>query len=584
MSIKAVSRPETIASAKTTTETRWKLETPEYLLLLVIWVILWTFGFIELLNRTSTNPTIFGLYSTAYFAVLAAYTSGFLVWAALLARPSHSGWLTQSVSFIQNRIWLALGMIAIFGVLIWNLVTVESFTDHPFARLGSLPFLRFTLVGLLVLLCGVIIFGGWGKNGPVAVWRKGVALILAVVLGIEILIQIAALGGWLPGAQRIDNVFVPYGRVYQNAEGLGNGRVNNFGWYYPDFRLTEGSKRVLLVGDTYIQALQIDREEHLGVTLESLLAADQTEPNLEVLALGMPGFGPGLYLSDTRLADTVLQFQPDEIVLFFHLGNDFQYATVPTPDDVVYEVTAEGGVIIHSAGTDYLHHLKHFILTGYSRLIDPLATLRGNYLTPRVLVNLGSAPEATANPLDIPGYRGYVIDKIETKSAFALITQVGLAKVPGASNFMFKKTANSQAEEALAVARGLLQTSHAYLASEGVTLRIVTIPVFPAAFYTKYQGRDWTPEIGPYDLFGPERALHDFARERNIPFLPLGQYMQEGGLTIQQVKALYYADGLGHFTPQGHDFVAQAIYRCFFATDLSGRSASSGLPEACGGQ
>ncbi len=564
-------------------KTQWILGTPEYLLILVIAFILWTFGFIELLNKTSADPTVFGLYSTEHFLALAVYSIGFLVLGILMARPAHSGWLTGIISYIQQRSWLAIGLLALMGAVMWLLATTEPNSGRPLSRLSAYPFLRFTAFGLLLMASGLILFGGWGKTGPVPLWRKGIALLLAIVLGIELLIQIAALGGLLPGSQRIANLYVPHGRVYQNVEGFGSGRGNNYGYYYPDFEFREGAQRILLLGDSYIQALEIDKEEHLGVALEGLVTGGETAPateeestsgrDVEIMALGMPGFGPGLYLSDTRLIDTVQQFQPDEIVLFFHLANDFQRATVPTQDDIVYQLTPDGELVLHPDGGGYIHNLKHYILGGYSFAIDPLATLRANVLAPSFLKSFGAETPVAAEPLDIPAYEAHVKDTIETKTYYTVIKSVDLVKAPGASNFLFETPAGPEAEEAMAIARALLADTHEYLESEGVSLRIVTIPAFPEAFYAENQGADWSSEIGPYDLFGPERMLAQFAQERGIPLLPLGEYLQGSGMTVEQVQALYLNDGVGHFSPEGHAFVAEAVHRCFFTAE--GATASS---------
>jgi hypothetical protein len=413
--------------------------------------------------------------------------------------------------------------------------------------------------------------GGWGKNGLVPLWRKVITVSLALLLAIELIIQTLAFTGLMPGDLRITHVFIPYGRVYQNTEGLGNGTTNNFGWYYPDFKLEQGSKRILLLGDTYIQALQIDRDQHLGVKLEARLQDNVTDQKIEVLAMGTPGFGPGLYLSDTRLENAVRQFQPDEIILFFHLSNDFQTATTPTKDSIVYQVDSAGKTVVHPDGVGYLHNLKHLILPGYEQRIDPLTTVRENYLTAQIVGTLWRTPEPAppGNDLDIPGYRAYIVEQIETNSSFALVTRTDLVPAPGQSNFMFVKGGNKQADNALAVAKGLLASTQTILDSKGVTLRLVTIPAFPKAFYTDNQAADWDATVGPYDLFLPERALQEYALEQGIPILPLGQYLQNVGLTVDQIKALYYADGLGHFTPQGHEFVAQAVYNCFFSGEES---------------
>lgn len=561
-----------ITQRKSTRDAQWMLDTPEYLLILVVAFIVWTPGFIELMNNTSQNPTILGFYSPARFAGLVAYALVFPILLVLMFRPSHSGWLTQSISFIQNRSWLAIGLLALMGFGIWLLVTADLEIGPTLGnRLSFFPFLRLSLAGVLVLASGLILFGGWRQASPLPRWRKAIAWGLGILVVIELIIQITAFGGWLPGPHQLNRLFPAYGRVYQNAEGAASGRANNYGLNYPDFEFRPDAQRVLLLGDSYIQALQVEGEEHLGVTLESLQNDATPETDVEVLAMGLPGFGPGLYLSEYHIGDTVQEFQPDEIILFFHLANDFQHTTVPTPDDIVYQMTPDGEVVIHPDSKEQLHGLTHFITPAYREIIDPLAALNSYYLTPKLLANMRTPqePQPQANSLDIPVTRGYIINQIIEESGFAKIKKIGVAKAPGAANFLFEKEGTPQAEESFALATGLLKQTQDYLESEGVALRIVTIPAFPAAFYTDNKDPEWMSEIGPYDLFGPEQALQAFAVEAGIPILPLGSYMQKDGLGVSEVQALFFDNGAGHFTSEGHDYVAEAIYRCFFVTDGS---------------
>jgi hypothetical protein len=48
--------------------------------------------------------------------------------------------------------------------------------------------------------------------------------------------------------------------------------------------------------------------------------------------------------------------------------------------------------------------------------------------------------------------------------------------------------------------------------------------------------------------------------------LQLGEYLHETG-DVEKIRSLYYEDGTGYFTPEGHQFVADAVYRCFYAAE-----------------
>ena len=144
-----------------------------------------------------------------------------------------------------------------------------------------------------------------------------------------------------------------------------------------------------------------------------------------------------------------------------------------------------------------------------------------------------------------------------------LLKRSPLGRVPSCST----KDSNDEAEHALEIATGLIAAYHAVLQDNDMTIRIVTIPAFPMRFYEQYQGTDWSSDIGDYDLLLPEQVLVDFADESGIDLLPMGTYMKTAGLSVDEIQGLYFKDGTGHFTPEGHEFFANAIYACFYSDD-----------------
>ncbi len=121
--------------------------------------------------------------------------------------------------------------------------------------------------------------------------------------------------------------------------------------------------------------------------------------------------------------------------------------------------------------------------------------------------------------------------------------------------------------EAILVADSILQTAQEIARDHNFTLRIVTIPMFPDEFYSSSSNGQWDAELGEYDLLLPERALTEVANRYDIPILPLGQYMLEDGLSAEEIEALYLSNDQGSFTPQGQDYLAEAIYSCFYSVE-----------------
>jgi hypothetical protein len=45
----------------------------------------------------------------------------------------------------------------------------------------------------------------------------------------------------------------------------------------------------------------------------------------------------------------------------------------------------------------------------------------------------------------------------------------------------------------------------------------------------------------------------------------MGMYMLQNKLSVEEISNLYLDGGVGHFSPEGHTYFADAIYRCFYS-------------------
>ncbi|MEM7125432.1 MAG: hypothetical protein AAF702_03840 [Chloroflexota bacterium] len=570
-----------------------KLEKPEFLLVFVLLFMLWSIGFVDLLTHISGTPetAVFGLYSRPVFVVLIGYGCLFFLWLGLLLWPRSHFWLPAQIERLQETLWLVIPLILIKGYLCWSLLT------H--FRWGDFPGLRAALFFFLLLVGAILLFANWHPENGARLWQKGLLYPIILLALLEGGIQGAAWMGRLPGQVTINTgLFTPNGRIYQNREGFANATTNNYGWYYPDFRLQPDESRIMLLGDSYIQALQIQPQEHMGVALEEMLnkqapaqedTASELSQTTEVLALGMPGFGPGLYLSDTRLADAVQVFRPQEIILFVHLANDFQIASGPDGYRLYHTVDANGVVTIHDESWQERHNLQHYILHGYVYDIDLVKTLKSHVLLPKVLRQVSANASPLSGIIDrvpeldtitIPQVQGVVLQEVELPGDFNDIRQTQVVAYAGASNQLFDKNASEEtssdrtsekdslAEDgsvshAFAVLEGLIGAAHKQLEEAGVTLRIVTIPAFPIAFFEDTQDK---PQrlIGNLDLLYPEERLRDMALTAGITYLASGEALIQGNLTVEQIQSFFYREGTGHLTPAGHRFMGEIVAECFY--------------------
>jgi len=99
-----------------------------------------------------------------------------------------------------------------------------------------------------------------------------------------------------------------------------------------------GTSRVLLVGDSYIEALQVPVEDALGPLLEARLKAKGAA--VEVINAGVSGYGTAGELLWFR--DIGRRFEPDLVLLAFYPGNDVKNNSPVLEKALVPEYGADG--------------------------------------------------------------------------------------------------------------------------------------------------------------------------------------------------------------------------------------------------
>lgn len=559
-----------------------KLSAPEFLLFLVITFLLWSVGFVDLLAHPATDPTyaVVGPYSRGVAALIAVYALLFLLWLALLLLPRSHLLVQQAVIYGQDRNWLAFALMAAIFFVSWHILTRPNWLKYP----G----MSTTLLLFVLLLGSILLFWRWGQRSTARLWRKSIVAVLLAAITLELAGQAGAFFGLFPNSIHYDGGYVSQGRILHNQEGFGNGTANAFGWYYPEFRLEPGTYRIGLIGDTYIQALQINPDQHLGVVLEEQINQNSGGKRTEILALGYPGYGPGLYLDPEMLDFAQQAFALDEVIVAIHVGNDLRNLTRPSDLDVYFEFAEPDTLTIHRDNLTRWHDVAHYALTGYEPY-HPLRVVKSHYLTPVLwrtffspgfqqqdTFSLSTSDPTRAGGLNIPGVRGVIARQSDdTLAGHTPVLAMDLVETSGLSDFLFERDSSQEAREAFEITRLLLARFQAHAREHGIKLRVVTIPVFPESFYQTYQSGPWSSELGAYDLFLPERMLHNFAQENDIPMLAMGQRMLEDGLTAAQLQSFYYSHGTGHFTPEGHAYFATSIEECFYKRDSRGDTSSS---------
>jgi hypothetical protein len=177
------------------------------------------------------------------------------------------------------------------------------------------------------------------------VTRGRAAVRLATVLALGVLLSLAVLELWMRLQPR--RLFAEFDetlgfRLEPLAEGEYRGvslladnphirtavKINSLGIRGPERALAKppGARRVIVLGDSFVVALEVPYEETVTARLEARAAAARGAP-VETVALGMTSYGQAQEW--LWLARTGVPLAPDVVLLLVHLGNDVEDNYMP---------------------------------------------------------------------------------------------------------------------------------------------------------------------------------------------------------------------------------------------------------------
>lgn len=302
-------------------------------------------------------------------------------------------------------------------------------------------------------------------------------------------------------------------RVDINTHGL---REREIGYEKPP-----GRERVLVLGDSFVEAIGVAVEQAFPRRLEAHLAAAGAPPT-EVINAGAVGYGTGQeYL---LLRHEGLRYQPDVVVLLFFSGNDvadnsqqLDYAPIRTLKPY-FELVPNGS----------LRQLP-FALPDLS---DSQPGQLRRWLRQRSLLFNKLDPDELGK---VAGDRGYVT------SILAPYADQGSPDLDAAWN----------------VTEALLSATRDEAEAAGARFVLVNVPApweVDPPFWEMMRSVFDLPADG-WDLDRPNRRLAEIAARRNLAYLDLRPVLQAA--LPEQPRLYYQIDG--HWTSAGHDFAARAL-------------------------
>ncbi|HKQ46996.1 MAG TPA: SGNH/GDSL hydrolase family protein [Phycisphaerae bacterium] len=139
---------------------------------------------------------------------------------------------------------------------------------------------------------------------------------------------------WDPvvGPRRLPN---QAGNYFSGASVRARYHFNTQGWNYPDdfsFARPAGTRRVCIVGDSYVEALQVNCDKQMAVVLERLLSRPGRP--VQCYPFGVSGYGTAQEYQIIR--HYALDYAPDVVIVFFTSNDVYDASPYLSPIDSAY--------------------------------------------------------------------------------------------------------------------------------------------------------------------------------------------------------------------------------------------------------
>lgn len=336
-----------------------------------------------------------------------------------------------------------------------------------------------------------------------------------------------------------------------------------------------GTLRIAVLGDSYVEALQVLPEENFPSVMERELGGclAPSGRKAEAINFGVSGYGTAQDL--LMLRHRAWDYAPDVVVLAITTGNDIRNNSrvLENDPDRPYFVFGGDALVLdnsflaswkYRAGWRAFYRIAYWVVDR-SRILQ-VANQSMNVIRAR---RATARQEAAAKPAG-PGPRGLPEQGEAVLPASAPPQEFGL------DDLIYREPIDPRWVEAWRVTEGLIEMVDNEVRGRGASLLVVTlsngIQVHPdPAFRHAYAKR-----LGVPDLYYPERRIRAFCDRHGIPVISLAPDFQEYA-EMHKVYLHGFGEHLGggHWNRDAHRLagrlIAQAICR-----NLPGRHSGTG--------
>jgi hypothetical protein len=340
--------------------------------------------------------------------------------------------------------------------------------------------------------------------------------------------------------------YIPHAYYRHTKEGFSEGRFNAHGFrdYERTYEKPVGVFRILILGDSNIEALQVQLEESFTAQLEKLLNADASSTRFEVLGLGQSGFGTAdEYI---RYLNFGVAYDPDLVVVAFLTGNDFRNNSKLLNRQSVgfyYAFDHDNHLLLDRSAIDAYQNSLTYPKRLFERLKTKshLLTLISEriYLFRRQLLETSFA--AAYGDEDIGDHKGKNLD---------LFSDLNI----------YRSDLPSQWKETVEITKEIILIFKKSAEEHGSRFLLLTLS----------NAEQVHPEIGQklksrysveLDYEQPDRILEEFAKENKVAFLKLMPAFRDHHMKTGQYLHGFGSSHAGHWNQAGHRLAAELTFQ-----------------------
>jgi len=340
-------------------------------------------------------------------------------------------------------------------------------------------------------------------------------------------------------------------------EGFGHIAVNRFGFRGPEIGLSkpDGTQRVCVLGDSFIEALQVDYEASLCGQLQQHFDSQLPAPftNCEVINAGVSGYGTAQ--QQLMLENYVLPLSPDIVLLACYPENDIRNnhpLLEIDPRMPYYTLAPDGSLLLDSS---FRNSEPYLLASSRYERFKAACINRSRVLQLLHRIRHLAAAGATAHP----GPK-----RTNEEELVAAATEAA---------YVYRDTKSPVEQQAWEVTKRLIEQMAVTCRARQIRFIVFSVStslqVYPDAQLRARVAQQCAIE----DLFYAEHTLRTFCSEHDIEFIPLASALQQvadssgdylHGFTNARL-------GIGHWSVAGNQAAAQILADYFFEPDAAPR-------------